>query len=151
MTLEKEGLATFYGQIGYIGSPGYRLENHDFKGELTGAGLDEAKAIKRRKWLDHNLERQTTISEKTGESVIASNRIQRQSTLWSLLLAAISTIFIVITVILSYRDETPKKLQEIERALRTQGATLKSIQTSLEKTGSCWQSLMKDSFELKKK
>jgi len=149
--LEKEGLVDFEGQVGHIGTSQHTLEEEEFKGMLTAAGIGEAKEITRRIRQDTLIERQTIVSESVGQSVIETNNNQMNFSKRSLWLAGISTFFILVTIILSIFDKTPERLSNIEQALRKQDSTLKNIQTSLEKLNPIIKSVPTDTILWKKK
>jgi hypothetical protein len=50
----------------------------------------------------------------------------------SLIIGAITTLFILVTIILSILDKTPQRLQDIKTVMQKQDSTLKNIQLSLE-------------------
>ncbi len=69
----------------------------------------------------------------------------------SLILAAISVIFIIISAFLQYRDKTDQRIEELKLEVQKTGKTLTELQTSLEEVSFSIQKITTDTLLVKRK
>lgn len=131
--------------------PTYTTKNLTILASITIDGLKDIEQITRDNRQDDLLNRQTLAAEKSGQAVMDAGDFTRKSTNKSLLLAVISSLFILASVILTILDKTPQRLQDIKTELQNTNKSLDTLRISVEDLKSSIQKITTDTILVKRK
>ena len=119
---------------------------------ITQQGLRDLEDVKRR--LDESDLNESMIQanksvESTNTATQKNYKFQKLSAIVSLILASVSTLFIIVTARQQILDKTPERLRDITNALQETKKELQGMRASVEKTNANSKEGKNDSIALK--